>query len=75
MTDLDLSNDLDRQIELQDLRTLVLSGKALPPERFRQLLNAIREGRDNAQRLASASKKSAKKTLAAKTPIDLSTLF
>lgn len=72
----DLSTDLDRQIELNDLRTLVLSGQRLPAERYRQLIDAIREDRENAARLARNSKAKAKRSLGKSAePIDLGSLF
>lgn len=72
----DLATDLDIQIELNDLRTLVLSGQRLPATRYRQLIDSIRDNRENARRLAANSKSKAKKSLgAAKTLIDLDNLF
>jgi hypothetical protein len=72
----DLTNDLDIQIELNDLRTLVLSGQRLPAARYRQLIDNIRDTRENAAKLAASSRAKAKKSLgAAKKEVDLESLF
>lgn len=70
-----LDSELDRAIELQDLRAVVLAGGKLDPARYRLLVTSLQAGREGRAKALAADKKKAKKTLSAPAPIDFGSLF